>query len=178
MPVLFSLHPRHHLLYICVRFDDGHSDNARWYLIIVLICLSLMISTTEHLFICLLAICMSSLEKCLISSSTHFLIKLFVIFMLSSMSWLYMLPISPVLISSFVNILLHSVGCLLVLSMVSFAVQKLWSSAKSHLFIVAFISFALGERSPQKYCYDLCQRMFCLYFPLEVSWFPVLHLGL
>ena len=52
-----------------------------------------------------------------------------------------MLDINPLLVISFANIFSHSVGCLFILSMVFFAVQKLLSLIKSHLFIFAFLLF-------------------------------------
>ena len=57
------------------------------------------------------------------------------------------MKINPLLVASFVNIFSHSVGCLFVLFMVSFAVQKHLSLIRSHLFIFALISTTLGEGS-------------------------------
>ena len=65
------------------------------------------------------------------------------------MSCLHILEIKPLLVISLANIFSHSVGCLFVLFMVLFAVQKLVNLIRSHLFIFAFISVALGYR-PKK----------------------------
>ena len=167
------LHSHQRLLFL-VFFITTILTGVRWYPV-VLICISLMISVVEHLFIYLLAICMFSLEKCLIRYCTHvqsdFLNLSFFFF------FLCILDINPLSEIWFVNMFSYSVGF--------FSLCE-WFPCCAEAFIVWYSSTCLFflllplllVSNPENHHWDWCQRAYCLSFLLGALCFQILHSSL
>ena len=125
---------------ICRLLNDGYPDLVKLHLTVILIYISLIISSVEHLYMRLLIICMSLWRNVYLGLLTIFWLGCFCCCCCTGC--LYISEINPLSVASFASIFSHSVDCLSVLFMVSFAVQKLASLIRSHLFI--FASFLLS----------------------------------
>ena len=106
----------------------------KWYIIMVLICISLMTNDVEHLFICFLAICVSSLKKCLFRFFVYVLFRLFTFH-----HWVVRYLIRDLYPEYIKNSLLYPVGCLLTFSMVFFCSRIVFWLMKSKFPVFSFI---------------------------------------
>ena len=107
--VPFSLHP-HQCLFVALLMIMI-LKYVRWCRTVVLVCVSLIISDIERLLMCLLAVCISSLQKCLFRSPAHSLIGCLFVAATELCVFLYILDVNPLLDILFANIFSHLAGC-------------------------------------------------------------------
>ena len=93
------------------------------------------------------------------------------------MSSLYILEIKPLSEVSLANVFSHIVGSLFILMLFSLGMQKFFNLMRSHLFILSFISLALGDISVKILLHGIFE-IFLLIFSLGILWYHDLYLSL
>ena len=144
--------------------------DVRWYSVIVLTCISLIISDVEHLFLWFFFFFFFWPYICLLWRNVYLDLSIifwlgYFFFILSCLSCLYILDINPLWVSSFENIYSYSESCILFCSWFPLLCKKPIGLIRYHLF---FILIMLGSESKKRSCCHLCQRLFCLWFLLSV----------
>ena len=153
---------------------------VKWDFIVVLTCSSLMTNNVDHLFMCLLDICIPSLEKCLCKLFAFLKTGLFLSLLLSCKSSLYILDTRSLSDTWFENIFSHSIGCLFIFLIVSFEAQKFTIWMNFNLCTFSFWCLCLVPYLKNHYLIpghkDLCLRF--LLKVLALPFIPSIHFEL